>query len=259
MQEYFPLYFKKTEKGVVRGLSTNQSEKLSPKPQGYSNPRHIPNRDPCYSLTLVWDLDQTLVSADGINDEKETDPDTELVIRPHAREILNILRRNSNVEFIVWTAGNKEHSERVVGSFPDIKFDHIISRHRSWYDDETPAKNLNLISNETRPLETIILIDDRMDIGMNHPENLLIVPPYYPKKGFAADDSTMLYLVNILQRAIDNYDNKNNFSSFLFSPLTEKCVYEDHTYYGVKCFKDQKDLEDRIWTFQKIIPVIKNG
>jgi hypothetical protein len=205
-------------------------------------------------MTLVWDLDQTLISADGMPGEDENDIDTQLVIRPHAKEILNILKRNLNVEFIVWTAGTKNHAERVVGSFPDINFNHIIARDPSWYSPKNPVKNLNLISNKTRPLSSIILIDDRMDIGTKHPENLLVVPPYYPKKYHASDDSTMLYLVNIIQRAITLYDSKYSFSSYLFSPLSEKCVYEGHTYYGVKCFENKEDLENRIKVFQMIVP-----
>lgn len=254
MENYFPLYFKKPKNKIYRGLSSRESKKIKDKPLVYINPRNVPDRNPEHIMTLVWDLDQTLVSADGLKDEDENDIDTKLVIRPHAREILKILTRNRNVEFIVWTAGVKSHAERVVNSFPCMKFDHIISRDSSWYSHSDPVKDLNLISNKSRPLSSIILIDDRMDIGTHHPENLLVVPPYYPKTEYASNDSTMLYLVNILQRAIDMYEDKKPFSSYLFSPLSEKCTYEGHIYYGVKCFETQKDLEDRINSFERIVP-----
>ena len=259
MEDYFPLYFNKSKKEISRGLSCNQSDKIKYKPYVYLNPRKLPERSPKYKLTLVWDLDQTLVAAEGVKGEDELDLDTQIVIRPHAREILNILKRNHNVEFIVWTAGTKSHAERVVGSFPNIVFDHIIARNSSWYSDKNPIKNLNLIVNESRPLSTMVLMDDRMDIGTEHPENLLVVPPYYPKKYNACDDSTMLYLVNILQRAIDLYDSKNSFATYIFSPLTEKCSYEGHTYYGVKCFESKEDLQERIKSFEMIVPSLKDS
>ena len=133
-----------------------------------------------------------------------------------------------------------------------MKFDHIIARDPSWYSHKNPVKNLNLITDTNRTLSSMILIDDRMDIGTEHPENLLVVPPYYPKREYATDDSTMLYLVNIIQRAINLYNGTKPFSSYLFSPLSEKCIYEDHHYYGVKCFENEKDLKDRIKSFEQM-------
>lgn len=252
MDEFFPLFFKKTDDNVTRGLSSEDSEVILHKFKVITNPRGVPERDHCYKMTLVWDLDQTLISADGLDDEDENDPKTRLVIRPHASEVLEILRRNLNVEFIVWTAGSMSHAQRVVGSFPDVYFNYIICRDSSWYSTKDPVKNLNLLVRESRPMSSIILIDDRMDIGKEHPDNLLIVPPYYPKKQYASNDKTLLYLVNIIQRAITLYTKNSSvsFSTYLFSPLVEKCIEEDNHYFGVKCFNDRQELLDRIKSFQ---------
>lgn len=218
----------------------------------FTDPSQVPARDPKYIMTIVFDLDQTLISADGIGDECENDRKTQLVIRPHASQVLRALRTNDDVEFIIWTAGLESHAKRVVYSFPEIKFDYIVSRDKSWYVDKDPKKTLSKLASETRNLNSMILVDDRMDIGSEHPENLLIVPKYYPKKEFGVDDVTLLYAANILQRAINKYrnDKVNPLYSYLYSPLSEKCVYNDIHYYGVKCFKNKEDIISRIRSFQ---------
>ena len=256
LKEFFPLSFKKKNDEITRGLSVNESDKKICNHIVTLNPKNLKDRDPKYHITLVWDLDQTLISADGIDDEDDNDPDTKLVIRPHAVEVLEILRRNHQVEFIIWTAGSKCHAERVIGSFPNMMFDYVIARDSSWYVEKNPVKNLNIISSNNRTLESIILIDDRMDIGKETPENLLIVPPYYPKKYYASNDKTLLYLVNIIQRAINLYlrNKSKNFSSYLYSPLVEKCVEEDkdiNYYYGVKCFESMDELMERLTEFKR--------
>jgi hypothetical protein len=257
MESLFPLYFRKTSDEITRGLSDTENFLQSREFNVLTNPKHIPDRDLKYKMTIVWDLDQTLVSADGIGEENENDPNTKLVIRPHASEVLEVLRRNDKVEFIIWTAGSQSHACRVVGSFPGITFDHIIARDPCWYSEKNPVKNLRLIAGIERPLSSMILVDDRMDIGKLHPENLLVVPPYYPKRYCAANDRTLLYLVNILHRAINMY-TKNSvynpnaiFSSYLFSPLVDKCEEEGLFYYGVKCFESKAELEDRVREFYR--------
>lgn len=253
LNEFFPLSFKKTNDEITRGLSVKESERKKCNHVVNLNPRKIKDRDPKYNITLVWDLDQTLISADGIEDEDDNDPDTKLVIRPHAAEVLEILRRNHQVEFIIWTAGSKCHAERVIGSFPNMTFDYVIARDPSWFMEKNQVKNLNLITFNNRNLESIILIDDRMDIGKETPENLLVVPKYEPKKYYASNDKTLLYLVNIIQRAINMYirNKAPKISSYLYSPLVEKCIDEDKHYYGVKCFESMEELTERLNDFEK--------
>ena len=281
MEELFPLSFKKKSPAPSRGLSSKQAESTPDLVNHYINPRDVPDRDTKHILTIIYDLDQTLISADGMDDEDEDHEDTELVIRPHAFDLLNVISRNKDVEFIVWTAACEPHAKRVIHSLRDIHFDYIVTRDRCWYDKKNPMKDLNLICRGSRSLETSILIDDRMDNGVKHPENVLIVPPYYPKD--RSHDTTMLYLANILHRAINGYrrdrrESKRDlvpsspplkrpeplkrieplkrpepFHSYLFSPLVNKCVYEGKFYYGVRCFVSKEELEDRIRDFKKYV------
>lgn len=248
---YFPLYFSE-KKEVVRGLSFDEAKDIDRLNCWIRDPSQIPERSPDYQLTIVWDLDQTLVSADGVEDEDPDDENTKLVIRPNAERVLIALRKNKDVEFIVWTAGTESHAKRVINSFQNVHFDYVISRNETWYDDIKQTKDLRIIN---RSLDTVVLVDDRMDVGRKHPENLLVIAPYHPKEKNQDDDASLLYLANILQKAISDYrlyhDKEKRFSSFLYSPLTEKCVYRGKFYYGVKTFSSEEELRERIRTFQR--------
>lgn len=252
--QWFPLTLKEELARYTEGLSTNETEKLKDLPNIYANPIHIPDREPHYKITVVWDLDQTLVSSDGLieKDIDKEDPDRKLIIRPRAHEILKILKRNEDVEFIIWTAGNKAHMMKVVYSLDGIKFDHIIYRHRCWYNDDNPVKDLRTISNESRPLSSMVLIDDRMDVGQHHPENLLIVPKFEPYKSHGDNDMTLLFLANVLQKAIYMYrsDDSKPLNNYFYGPLVEKCVRDERYYYGIKCFKNKDELRERIKKFE---------
>lgn len=250
MEEYFPLSFSKDKK-ITRGLSSSESKKIDRLDCWVKDPRKLPKRSSDHKITLVWDLDQTLVSANGLDEEDPDDPDTKLVIRPYAERILIALRKNKDVEFIVWTAGTESHAKRVVKSFGSIHFDYVLSRNSTWFDEVEQTKDLSFLN---RDLNTVILIDDRMDVGKETPENILVVPPYNPKEKNKDDDTTLLYLANILQKAINDYriyhEREKKFSSFIFSPLTEKCVYMGDFYYGVKTFDSEEELRQRISSFR---------
>lgn len=65
----------------------------------------------------------------------------------------------------------------------------------------------------------------------------------------------MLYLANIVYRAYKLFimnRGKIPFRTFLYSPLTQKCIYSNtgEYYYGIKCFKSYDELENRINMFQ---------
>lgn len=250
MENFFLLHFEQPDAlEFKKGLSMNDSLTYDDLNNHYLNPVKVPPRQSKYKLTIVWDLDQTLVNADGIPPEDPRAENTKLIIRPHAEKVLNILRSLPEMEFIIWTAGTESHAKRVVNSFRPGLFDHVISRSRWSY----PIKDLNKLVSTGRSLDTMILIDDRMDVGEPHPENLLIIPAYWPET-CGPDDTTMLYLANIVYRAyllfIQN-KGKIPFRNFLHSPLTQKCIEPDldYYYYGIKCFKSQKELEARIKQF----------
>lgn len=250
----FPLCFT-SETKINRGLSIKEASKVKCKYKDkiIKNPKNIPKRDSRYKITLIWDLDQTLVSADGIEGDDIYSDETKLVIRPYTETILASLKRNDDVEFVIWTAGNKSHAKRVLNSFNIIYFDYIIYRNETWFDINDQIKDIKLLN---RDLKNTILIDDRIDIGKMNPENLLVVPPFKPREQNCDNDTTLLYLANILQKSISDY-RKNGYrktlSCYLYSPLTDKYEYEDELYFGVRCFSSHKELDDRIKKFRKMM------
>jgi len=252
MDEYFMIPFKKGKAEFDRGLSINETKKLPELNNHYENPEKIPPRHSRHLLTIVWDLDQTLVSAEGLASENSESKNLKLVIRPRAIEVLNILRSRQEAEFIVWTAGIPEHAKRVVHSLGIDYFDYIISRSKYW----DVIKDLNMLEKTGRSLNTMILVDDRMDIGEPHPENLLIVPRFVPDE-CGPHDMTMLYLGNILYRCCVKYveaEGKLPLRMFLHSPLTIRCRDLEickGDYYGVNCFLSKQQLKDRLREFKR--------
>lgn len=255
VDEYLPLSLKKEESDFQRGLSINETSKLPALKNHYPNPSAIPARHPRYKMTIVWDLDQTLVSAEGLPGEKNKSYDHKLIIRPRANEVLNLIRAIPEVEFIVWTAGDASHAKRVCYSLGLDYFDYVISRSSYW----DVIKDLNMLQKTGRSLHSMILIDDRMDIGLPHPENLLIVPAYIPGD-CGANDATMLYLANIIFRCCIKYlknDGKYPLRMYLHSPLTQRCRdYQDgrygkEDYYGVNCLTSKQQLAERIQMFRR--------
>lgn len=251
----FPLSFKREKAEYQRGLSINESKEYQPLPNHYLNPVDVPARKSWQSITIVWDLDQTLVCDEGLPKENWKSPDHKLIIRPRAKQVLDILRSIPEVEFIVWTAGTEEHAKKVCYSLGIEFFDYIISRSpKHWWNEKTQIKDLNLLVKTGRSLNSMIHIDDRMDVGLPHPENLLIVSQYYPAE-CGDKDTTMLYLANIVYRACIEYINnggKYPLRSFLYTPLTQKCREEKgkHDYYGIYCFKSDEQIVERMKSFR---------
>lgn len=254
-RDLFPLRFKREKPEYHRGLSINEAEKLPDLPNHYLNPMDIPPRKPWQTMTIVWDLDQTLVCDEGLPGENWKSKNHKLIIRPRATQILDLLKSIPEVEFIVWTAGIQNHAKKVCYSLGIDFFDYVISRsEKYWWNERTQIKDLNILVKTGRPLNSMIHIDDRMDVGLPHPENLLIVPQYWPEKA-GEKDATMLYLANVIYKACTDYirnGGKYPLRSFLHSPLTQKCREKGlrDDYYGIYGFASDEQIDDRIREFK---------
>lgn len=248
MEEFFPLRFDRKKLEFQRGLSNNELAAYPELPNHCPDPEKVPPRNPYHLLTIVWDLDETLVSADGTEGEDSKNDDTKLVIRPNALNCLTAIRALYQVEFIVWTAGIKSHAKRVCHSIGPDLFDHVISRSKYWNMDN---KDLNKLAKTGRSLNSMILVDNRMDVGATHPENLLVIPEFYPKES-GSNDQSMLYAANIIFRACRKYleyGTKRPLRTFLHSPLTQRLREDRKDYYGVLCFESRQHLHDRMREF----------
>ena len=122
------------------------------------------------------------------------------LIRPYAEEVLYFLKQ-LNVELILWTAGISSHAKRVADGFNTVSFDYIISRDPSWMPHKT-------LSSLRRPLESIIIVDDNPSVALHNMENLLGIPAFSTSGSIDELphwDTSLLYIINILKRAIDLY------------------------------------------------------
>lgn len=219
-------------------------------PNHYTNPDLIPPRNPQYRMTYVWDLDRTLVNADTVPGYKEDDDNAPPVIRPYSREVLRLLQ-SPDVEFIIWTAGIYAHAYRVMRDFPDIRFDYIISRSEFSY----PRKDIRRLR---RPMNSIILIDDRGEVSDVNPGHVLITTPFEPLEPGGIQDTAMIFIGNILARASimfrcyhDAGFSNISLSSLIDSPLVRRVWIRSQEYREVDIFTSQDELDRKIIDYNR--------
>jgi NLI interacting factor-like phosphatase len=136
----------------------------------------IPKADSKYakSMTIVLDLDETLVAAKPWNMKRESEipaRNYQVFIRPYALELIYTLKA-LNMEIIIWSAGLKYYvlstlSFLLLGRLELI--DHIIWRDTRWHPKDaikTVPKDLNFLG---RDMSRLLFID-------NHPANMEINP-----------------------------------------------------------------------------------
>ena len=118
----FPLKLKRRSKSR---LGYCIDDKMDLKRMEHVPPTKLPPRDSKYDMTLIWDLDETLVSSKNRVGEKKSYLKTYFTIRPYALETLDALRtRFPNVEMIVWTAADSYHADTAIASI-GFDFDYI--------------------------------------------------------------------------------------------------------------------------------------
>lgn len=170
------------------------------------NPRDIPERPPHFLLTVVIDLDETLMTL--------TQCESFVVIR---RGALNLIHQLSTLrmpvshpesteetlriqedapracEVIIWSAGAKEHVDRCVGLIDPAEnlIDYVICRDASWYNfGDNVNKDISLLRGRG---SSAILVDDCIHACVKSLMQVLLVPPFKPCSHFMQD---CLYQIN---------------------------------------------------------------
>lgn len=126
--------------------------------------------DPHHRLTVVLDLDETLV-----NNRNVCRP--EATLRPYCLHMLNSLRHMSELELVLWTASTKETASPVVEQLhaKGIIFDDIIFRNDAWFTHPVHTKDLRLLG---RDLDRVLIIDNSVGCCKMHPRNTLLVKDF---------------------------------------------------------------------------------
>lgn len=122
--------------------------------------------------TIVLDLDETVVYA----------RDGPLYARAHLRELL--LCMHAYAEVVVWTAGEREYAKAVLEEINvDHVIQHLIYRHKKWFDEEDYTKDLRMLGRDVR---YVLIIENTPDCVRQNPMNGIIVEDYEPSN-VAAD------------------------------------------------------------------------
>lgn len=164
----------------------------------YINPDEVPLRDSSkHCFTIVFDMDETLLHVD---EEK-------CIFRPYAKRILSLLKNDyPQIEIILWSAGIKLHVERCILFLdPEEKiFNYRIARGSSWvtFDPEEnrllPLKDLSRLRG--RHPETVLIFDDSVMASVMNPVTSIIIPPFLPHYQGANEDTTLLYVLQVIVR-----------------------------------------------------------
>jgi len=165
----------------------------------YTDPARVHARAEKHVMTLVVDIDETLVDARG---------ETRIVIRPYARQFFELLRAHMpDVEIGMWTAGLPMHAERVarlfeLGARADALepsrplFDFAVARGRQWFDERheaSPRKNIFILPGRG---DTSVILDDSHNAVHFSGYSAVIVPPFRADERTAEDERERERLIN---------------------------------------------------------------
>lgn len=169
----------------------------------YLSPDKVPSRANRYDMTLVIDLDETLVDARGNG----------LALRPFSRQFLELLRTHlPRVELIAWTAGADIHARRVARIYESNSgyrhrhrrplFDFLIARGPDWYPNgDAPHKDITRLRGRT---DTTVILDDSLHVTYKSGAGAVLIKPFalenFPPATSVApeDDVTLMFALQVI-------------------------------------------------------------
>ena len=154
------------------------------------------------NYTLILDLDETLIKYQ-INDnisQKE-----KIIYRPGLIQFLN--KVFTLFDLIIWTVGTKEYADNIIDDIEKNKkfFSFRLYREHTTYKNKIYIKDL---TNLGRPLDKIIIIDDKENNFSLQRNNGILIRPFHGTKWECQNDYTLMDLSNILTKII--YDRSKD-------------------------------------------------
>ncbi|CCW66086.1 unnamed protein product [Phytomonas sp. Hart1] len=130
--------------------------------------------DPPPALTLVLDLDETLVCNRSPHAPRP-------ILRPYALHMLNALRHMADLEIVLWTASTKETATRVVQRLNanGIVFDDVIFRNNLWFTQPVYTKDLRLLG---RDMDKVVIVDNAANSCKLNPRNALLIEDFHGER-----------------------------------------------------------------------------
>jgi hypothetical protein len=180
---------------LVESYPMYSPRETTPPSRAVEDPALVPPPKESVKITIVFDLDETLISAamtgGGV-----------IFIRPQARKILAILRLHCpDIEIIVWSAGEKLHVDWCLDILDPDKnlIDYAVARGSAWFSDLPVKKDLRKL--QGRDMKKIIIVDDSPQAALLNPDNALIIPPYAPSGGLTRSDTALLSVFRVIYRS----------------------------------------------------------
>ena len=147
-------------------------------------------------FTLILDLDETLIKFQiGKNSFEEG----KIIFRPGLFQFLN--KVFPLFDLILWTVATKDYADNVINNIENEKkfFSTRLYREHATYKNKIYIKDL---SNLGRPLDKIIIIDDKENSFSLQRNNGILIRPFHGTKWECQNDYVLMDLYNILTKII---------------------------------------------------------
>lgn len=147
--------------------------------------------EPAPLLTLVLDLDETLVSNRSAHLSRA-------VLRPYCLHVLHALRHMQGLEIVLWTASTKETASPVVDQLQALGpiFDDIIFRSDLWFTEGIHTKDLRQLG---RDVDHVLIVDNAANCCKLNPRNALLIEDFH---GFRHEEDAALVNVYYIVEAL---------------------------------------------------------
>lgn len=145
--------------------------------------------EPTPALTVVLDLDETLVS-------NRSEHLTQAVLRPYCVHVLCALRHMKNLEIVLWTASTKKVAAPVVEQFHKngFHFDDVIYRNDMWFVEPAHTKDLRLLG---RDLDRLVIVDNAPNCCKLNPHNAILIEDFHGTRH--ADDAALVNVYYVIE------------------------------------------------------------
>ena len=155
-------------------------------------------RDNSPKLTLVLDLDETLIHFSDLSPSKACPGSKEeyfggyYMVRPYALSFLEEM--NEFYEIIIFTAGTQGYADWILDQIDDTNknISHRLYRHHTMPEGDTYIKDLDLLN---RDLKHTLIVDNLKENFTYHQENGIEIHSWYDDFG----DRCLFHLGTILK------------------------------------------------------------
>ena len=189
-------------------------------------PRHLlhrphPNQTP--KLTVVLDLDETLVSNRIMG--------RQAVLRNYLKTFSEELKKLTGLEIVLWTASVDFIAIQVVQQFDPHHhlFDAHIYRDSLWFEETNYTKDLSLLG---RNLDRTLLIDNNPECCVLHPNNCLLVDDFLGQND--PTDLTLLSVLEVIGSIYQRIDHKTSVPQILLELSNKTDAYKMVAYFSKK-------------------------